>query len=115
MTSDMQLNDDQTLADMKIKLAFARMDFIGEQISKAKLDFDFANISTVFLDQYLATVQDAYDDQGEINPMLAMEMMGMVMGSMNCCESASLSTAEPTAANSARIIATVITGMPSSH
>lgn len=78
MTSDMQLNDDQTLADMKIKLAFARMDFIGEQISKAKLDFDFANISTVFLDQYLATVQDAYDDQGD-NPMLAMEMMGLAM------------------------------------
>lgn len=79
ITSDMQLNDDQTLADMKIKMAFASMDVLGEQISKAKLDFDFANISTVFLDQYLATVQDAYDDQGEINPMLAMEMMGMVM------------------------------------
>lgn len=77
ISSDMQLNDDQTLADMEIKMAFTNMDVMGEQISKAKLDFDFANISVVFLDQYFATIQNAYDAQGEANPMLAAQMMGL--------------------------------------
>lgn len=77
MSSDMQVNDDQTLADMEIKMAFANMEILGEQISNAKFDFDFANISTVFLDQYFAMMQQAYDAEGAANPMLAAQMMGV--------------------------------------
>lgn len=77
MSSDMRVNDDKTLADMEIKMAFANMETMGEQISNAKFDFDFANISTVFLDQYFAMMQQAYDAEAAANPMLAAQMMGM--------------------------------------
>lgn len=77
MSSDTQINEAQTLADFAIKIAFADMDVMGETMSNVRLDLDVANISTVFLDQYLALVQSTYDGQGEANPMLAMQMMGV--------------------------------------
>ena len=48
-------------------------------------------------------IQNAISPSGSFStkPRAMIEMIkGMVIGNMNCCESASLSTAEPTTANS---------------
>lgn len=77
VVSDVELSDDRTLADFEIKIAFANLAFLGEQITNAELEVDFANISTVFLDRYLTAVQNAYDGQGETDPMLFMQLSGL--------------------------------------
>ncbi len=77
LSSDMRLNEDKSLANIKIKGSFADMEIMGEKISNAQLDLGFSNFSVVFLDQYLAMIQDGYDAASDANPMLAMQTMNM--------------------------------------
>jgi Uncharacterized protein conserved in bacteria len=77
VSSDMQLSADKSLANIKIKGGFADMEIMGEKISNAELDLVFSNFSVVFLDQYLAMIQDGYDAKNGANPMLAMQTMNM--------------------------------------
>ncbi|MCR6653820.1 MAG: YdgA family protein [Cellvibrionaceae bacterium] len=77
LVSDMQINSEKTLADVKIKMAFADLNIMGENISNARLDLGFSNISVVFLDQYLAMIQETYEGNSEANSMLAMQTMNM--------------------------------------
>jgi uncharacterized protein YdgA (DUF945 family) len=77
LVSDLQINDAKTLVETKIKMAFSDLNVMGENISKAQLDLGFRNLSVVFLDQYLAIVQDTYAGDGEPNPMLAMQAMDL--------------------------------------
>jgi hypothetical protein len=67
-------------------------------------------IIAIFAIMMMGEVNGMMDSQNESGPsglemtycaITKEKMMGMVMGSMNCCESASLSTAEPTAAKRA--------------
>jgi uncharacterized protein YdgA (DUF945 family) len=77
MSSDMQLNADKSLANIKIKGSFADMEFMGEKISNAQLDLGFSNFSVLFLDQYLAVIQAGYDTENDANQMLAMQAMNL--------------------------------------
>jgi len=77
LSSDMQLNADKSLANIKIKGSFADMEFMGEKISNAQLDLGFSNFSVLFLDQYLAVIQAGYDAESDTNQMLATQAMNL--------------------------------------
>lgn len=78
LSSDMQLSENKSLVNIKIKGSFADMEFMGEKISNAQLDLGFSNFSVAFLDQYLAMIQNGYDAESDANPMLTMQTMNMV-------------------------------------
>lgn len=70
--SDMQINEEQTMANMVIKIGFGHVNFLGESVSDAALQFRFSNVGVEFLEHYLALIQQGYDS-GENSAQLAMQ------------------------------------------
>lgn len=77
-SSDMSFNADKTAGDMRLVMAFAEMNLLEEKIENAKFDFSFNRLSLAFFNKYMEIVQQIVDGGGETNPMLAMQMMGLV-------------------------------------
>lgn len=78
LSSDMQINAEQTAANLDMKIGFANLDVLGEKVSDAALDIRFANLSVTFLEQYLALIQQSYETGGNASPLIAMQSMSLV-------------------------------------
>lgn len=77
-STDMTFNKEKTAGNMRMVMAFGELNVLEEKVENAKLDFSFNNLSVTFLDKYMELVQQMYNGGGEVNPLLAMQMMGLV-------------------------------------
>lgn len=77
-SSDMVFNTEKTLGDMRMVMAFAEVNVFEEKVENAKFDFSFNNLSLSFFNKYMELVQQIVDGGGQANPMLSMQMMGLV-------------------------------------
>jgi uncharacterized protein YdgA (DUF945 family) len=78
VSTDMSFNAEKTVGNMRMVMAFAEMNALEEKVENAKFDFSFNNLSLTFFNKYMELVQQVVDSDGETNPMLTMQMMGLV-------------------------------------
>jgi len=77
-SSDLVFNAEKTTGNMRMVMAFSEMQLFEDKVEDAKFDFSFNNLSLSFLNKYMELVEQVVDSGGETNPMLAMQMMGLV-------------------------------------